>query len=164
VDARPSFRERDCDSLPFVPGWWRFHRRPLWSPTRVIPLRRRSDGRKNGVSPHLNSIRLLTNHTSALTMCGVPGPRALGKEPALILTLVRLSISLRTPRYPSLTAPAHPRSAPLTYSTMTSGPIGTCYIDISPVGQHKEKRTSDVTGIHIFYGVKTIGSKATSLD
>src|SRR5258706_831178 len=30
-----------------------------------------------------NSIRLLTNHSSTIALCGVPGPRAIGKEPRL---------------------------------------------------------------------------------
>ena len=72
------------------------------------------------------SIRWLTNHSSTISPCGVPGPRAIGKESVLhalevlwalsfLISYVCLSTLIGIPRYPSLTAPAHPRSAPLIY-------------------------------------------------
>ena len=90
--------------------------------------------------PIMSSIRFLTNHTDTIALCGLPGPRATGKEPWLHTTRFsgrshscpRFSLSTLPgiPRYPSLTAPAHPRSAPPTYRqasqptvTMTSGSI-----------------------------------------
>ena len=39
-------------------------------------------------------------------------------------------------------------------ATMTSGSIGTYYFDISPVGEHTEKKTSDTTGFHILLWCK----------
>ena len=67
-----------------------------------------------------------------------------------------------SPRYPPLIASAHSYSAPLTYiekisrsmATITSGSIGTYYFDIGPVGEHTEKKTSDITGFHILLWCK----------
>ena len=98
-----------------------------------------------------NSTRLLTNHARTTTLCGVHGPRALGKGPTLIITLVRLPLYLLGF---SLTAPAHPPSAPLTYSTIISRSVGTCSIDIDLVGEHTEKIMSGPTGVHIFLVLK----------
>ena len=72
-----------------------------------------------------NSMRLLTSPNSTIAQWGAPGPRAIGKEPRLHILdilwplsfLPRMSLYtlLGIPRYPSLTAPAHSRSVPLTY-------------------------------------------------
>ena len=103
-----------------------------------------------------NAIRSLTNHTSTVTLCGIPGPRAIGKESRLHIlefsgrshSYPRTSLStlLEIPRHPSLTAFAHPHSAPLIYwkanqstITMPSASIGTYSIGIGPVGKHTEK-------------------------
>jgi len=58
---------------------------------------------------------------------------------------------------PLLTAPAHPRGAPLTYGIDQPLNVshdfwvnGTSYINISPVWEHSEKRTSDLTAVQNF--------------
>jgi len=42
-------------------------------------------------------------------------------------------------------------------AAMTSGSIGTSSIDISPIGDHLEKRKSDLTTVHIFLWCKIYG-------
>jgi len=52
-------------------------------------------------------------------------------------------------------------------AAMTSGSIGTSSINTSPVGEHSGKRTSDLTVVLKFYGVKslkTTGRKEAPLD
>jgi len=87
----------------------------------VIPLDSQEMGERAVCRLITKSIRLLTNHSSTIALCGVPGPRAIGKEPRLhVLEFLRalsffphtsLVTLFGTPRYPSLTALAHPRSA-----------------------------------------------------
>ncbi|SRR5258706_3594274 len=98
------------------------------------------------------SIRLLTNQTSTIAPCGVPGPRAMGKErsPGRSHSSPRTSLStlLSIPRLLHL----YPRAVLFSHidSNLTSGSIGAPFIDIGPIGEHTEKRTSDLTGVHIF--------------
>jgi len=100
----------------------RRHRRPLRSPTRVVPLDGEEMGK--GVVRCLitNSMRLLMNHNSTVCMCRVT--REIGK--VLKLRILEITWALVClPSYaslyvnwnPSLTAPAHPRGTPLTYGT-----------------------------------------------
>ena len=101
-------------------------------------------------------------------LCGVSGPRAIGKEPMLIileilcLTLVRLSLhSLESFAIPH-SLHLHTRAALLPHTaktspsiaTMTPGSIGTPPTDIGPFGIHTERISSDLTGVHICHGVK----------
>ena len=72
-----------------------------------------------------------------------------------------LSTFLRILRYPSLTAFAHPRSAPPTYAEDQSlisnydfASIETPSTDIGPFGIYTERISSDLTGVHICHSVK----------
>ena len=106
--------------------------------------------------------RLITDsmraHTSAISLCGLPGPRAIGRERTQALHPrnslgPRMYTSLGIPRYPSLAAPAPPvycmsihllSAPPNTEKTvhsiviMTSGPVETSSIDIGPVCGYRE--------------------------
>jgi len=120
------------------------------------------------------SIRLPMDHYTTIWLCRVPrtssnwqttqapyAPKPLG---ACMPTLIRLSLRL----FESLTIPRllhlhtqHPSDAPLLYRTnqpsiaaMACGSIGTSSMDISPVGDHLEKRTSGLTSVHIFLWCK----------
>ena len=125
----------------------------------------RRDGCESRLSSH-HELDTLTNHSTTIALFRVDVERS-ARSPRsplgrLILTLVRLSTLPRVSRYLSLIAPAHSHSAPLTYlnktsksiATMTSGSIGTYYFDVGPVGEHTEKKTSDITGFHIFLWCK----------
>jgi len=77
----------------------------------------------------------------------------------ILWVLVRLPsyVSIYNTWNPSLTAPAHPRGTLLTYgidqpsmAAMTSGAIGTPSINISPIEEHLEERTSDLTVVQNF--------------
>jgi hypothetical protein len=102
-----------------------------------------------------NSIRLPVNQSCAVCLCGVSAPRAIGKESMLLILEILwasrphshphsrtyLSTLLGIPCYPSLTAPAHLRSVPLTNgksssptASMASGSIGTSSISINLLG------------------------------
>jgi hypothetical protein len=80
-----------------------------------------------------------------------------------MLILIRLPLhyfeSLAIPRLLHLRtcAALHSRTEQTSSSIagMTFGSIRTSFIDTSPVGEHSEKRASDLTGVHIFYGVKS---------
>ena len=71
------------------------------------------------------AIRLVTSHSTSIALCELTGPRAIGKEPMLHISTfsggshsyprTSLVTLFGIPRYPSLTAAAHPRSAPLKY-------------------------------------------------
>ena len=145
--CQPSFCKRACGEPPFVLGVWRTsryrHHRSIES-YKSNTTRRGRDGRT--VVCRLISItkliRLLTNRPSTIALCGVldleqsarsPGSTSSnfsGRSPSYPRTS---QVTLfGTPRYPSLTAAANPRSVPLKYGktnrskvTMTSGSIVT---------------------------------------
>ena len=128
--------------------------------------RRRRGGERAVCRLTTNSIRLLTNYTSTITLCGVPGPQAIGKEPWLCILKV-LWVGSFLPSYVSLhsfesLAYFHLHTRTVLHShivktsrstaTMTSGSIGTYSIDIDPVGEHTEKRLVTLLASTFSYG------------
>ena len=192
VDSGLRSGERERGTPPFILGLrrtsrWRSHRCPSWGRTRVILLDSGEIGVTTFCRPITNSIRYLTNHTTTIALCGVPGPRAIGKESTLhtstfsgrVHSYPRTSLhyleSHDVPRFLYLHTRAvlhsHIEKTSRSTATMTSGSIGTYSIDIGPVGGHTEKGASDLTGFHILlwsefqlFSLKTTGCKEVSLD
>ena len=111
-----------------------------------------------------HSICLLMDHASTIFQCRVPRPRVIDKYLKLRILEILWAL-VRLPSYvplyitwnPSRSGPAHPRSTPLAYgidqpsmSAMTPGSIGTSSINIRPVGEHSEERTSEITIVQNF--------------
>ena len=140
------------------------HQRPPCTPTGVISPDAEEMG--EGMVRRLitNSTRLLMDHASAIFLCKLPGPRAIGKEPMLCileilwalawagtLTIVRPSLhyleSIAFPRLLRLHIRAvihsHIEKSSSSIATMTCGSIGTSFINIGHVVEYTEKWTSD---------------------
>ena len=89
--CRLAFRPARTWYTPFVSSLRRtsrYHRprRPPWGPTlegptRVILPDSEEMGVRAACRPIMNAIRSLTNHATTIALCGVPGPRSMGKSP-----------------------------------------------------------------------------------
>ena len=162
--------EREHGTPPFILGLRRTSRcrsprRPSWGPTRVILLDSEEMGVRAVRRPITNTIRFLKNYTSTITLCGVPGPRAICKKPWLdILKVLRVgsflpsyvSTFLRIPHLFHLhirtVLHSHIVKTSRSTATMTSGSIGTYSIDIDPIGEHTEKRLVTLLASTFSYG------------
>ena len=123
MDVLLTFRQRDQDTHPFVFHVWRTsgHRRYAWEPCRSET----TECRRNGVGAVrrliADSICLLMNHPSTNSLWGVPEHRAIGRKSSIFSGCSRpypcrsLSALFRIYSHSSLTAPANPCRAPLTY-------------------------------------------------
>ena len=142
---------------------------------------RRRDWQGSGASSH-HEINTIANgsYQYYFFLCT---PRVIGKRPnplgARILTLVYLPLHYVKSLAISHLLHLHIRAALFlcirqsshSITTTTSGSIGASSIDISPVGEHLEKRTSGPIDVYIVCGVKsklfslkTIRRKQASLD
>ena len=150
--------------------------------------RPRGHGRKIGLSSHheldtlvAESCQYYCSVRSTWTSSNRQGTQAPHFEcslGALIVTLVRLSLhylgSFAIPRLPHLNTSAvlhlHLAKTNPSKATMTPGSIGTCSMDIGPVGEHTEKKTNDLASILIclwciiyLYSLRAIRCKEASL-
>jgi len=150
---------------PIRPRLWRTsrfrrHRRPLWGSTRVV-LDAGEMGEEVVRRLITNSIRLLMNmlvlipcanssnrqRTQALHPRNPLGARMLTLVHPSLHFLGSLAISCLLHLHTNVALYSHTIPS---IAAMTSGSIGTSSINTSPVGEHLEKRTSDLTTVHIF--------------
>ena len=100
MDVRLTFRRRDHDAPPFILHIWRTsgHRRYAWKSYQSEATERRRHGVIEVRRLIADSMRLLINHPSTNSLCGVLECRAMGKSSSIfsagvrIRTLVRLSL------------------------------------------------------------------------
>lgn len=113
-----------------------------------------------------NAIRFLTNHTSTVTLCGIPGPRAIGKESRLHILEVLWALAF-LPSYVSLHITWN-TSPSLAYCICTPAQCSTHILEGQPVNNNHafcvdwnllywhrpcwktyRERTRDLTGVRI---------------
>ena len=141
---------------------------------QLILLDAEEMGARVACRPITDSIRLLTNHSTTIALCGAPGPRAIGKGdhvphlddisagsflPSYVSLYYLESVAIRrlTHLHTRAALHSHTHTASQSTATTTSGRIGTCSIDIGSIGEHtkkQKKRTSDPAGVHIFLWCK----------
>ena len=130
MDVQLTFRQKDRSTPPLVLHVWRTSddRRYAWESYQSETNERRQIGVRAVRRLITDSMRSLINQPSTNSLLGVLEGRAIDRKVLNIcwvlvsLPCMSLSTLLGVYSYPSLTAPPHPRSAPLTY--WQPGPLG----------------------------------------